>query len=84
MDFLFQLVQKNFGPGELGGKNRQPDRHDYDRGSGQKNIAAPTQSTLTPTIAITILRTILYGLFSKILFNTIFSNNETDQSDQRK
>src|SRR5262249_6348932 len=34
-------------------------------GPGKKIIAAPTQSTLTPTIAITILRTILYGLFSK-------------------
>src|SRR5262249_20267353 len=34
-------------------------------GPGKKIIAAPTQSTLTPTIAITMLRTILYGVFSK-------------------
>jgi hypothetical protein len=45
-------------------------------GPGKKIIAAPTQSTLTPTIAITILRTILYGLFSKILFNTAFCTNK--------
>jgi hypothetical protein len=32
-------------------------------GPGKKIIAAPIKITLTPTIAISILRTILYGLF---------------------
>jgi len=36
-------------------------------GPGKKIIAAPTQSTLTPTIATTILRTICMAVFEDFI-----------------